>query len=54
MNGKNQYNLPWDSTGHPYIAYPPTVWFQDIIRQDRTPYLLEEAQLIKRLNGTIL
>jgi hypothetical protein len=52
VNGKVLYNLPWDSAIHPYIAYPPTVWFQDIFRQDRTPYLLEEAQLIKRLNGT--
>jgi hypothetical protein len=49
--GKVQYNLPWDSTTHPYISSPPTVWFQDILRQDRTPYLLEEAHIIKRLNG---
>uniref|UniRef100_A0A914C2U5 C-type lectin domain-containing protein n=1 Tax=Acrobeloides nanus TaxID=290746 RepID=A0A914C2U5_9BILA len=51
VNGKVQYNLPWDSGAHPYVKYPPVVWFQDIWRQDRTPYLLEEAQLIKRLNG---
>ena len=51
VNGKVLYNLPWDSVTNPYIAYPPTVWGQDIFRQDRTPYLLEESQLIKRLNG---
>ena len=51
VNGKSQWNLPWDSSKNPYINYPPTVWFQDLFRNDRTPYLLEEVQIIKRVNG---
>ena len=51
VNGKTQFNLDWGSAGHPNIKSPPTVWFQDILRQDRSPYLIEEAQIMKRLNG---
>jgi hypothetical protein len=51
VNGKVQYNLPINQK---LIDYPPYVWFQDIWRQDRTIYLLEEAQLIKRLNGRVV
>jgi hypothetical protein len=51
VNGKDQYNLDWRSFKYPDIVSPPTVWFQDILRNDRSPYLLEEAQIMKRLNG---
>uniref|UniRef100_A0A914CLI6 C-type lectin domain-containing protein n=1 Tax=Acrobeloides nanus TaxID=290746 RepID=A0A914CLI6_9BILA len=51
--GKTEWNMPWDSwnNGVSYVEYPPTVWFQDIFRQDGEPYLREEAQIVKRLNG---
>ena len=52
VNGKTEWNMPWDSDTNSYVPFPPTVWFQDIFRQsDRSPYLLEEAQITKRLNG---
>uniref|UniRef100_A0A914DMP2 Glycoside hydrolase family 5 domain-containing protein n=1 Tax=Acrobeloides nanus TaxID=290746 RepID=A0A914DMP2_9BILA len=51
VNGKTQFNLDWGSGRYPNIDSPPTVWFQDILRNDRSPYLLEEAQIMKRLNG---
>ena len=51
VNGKTQFNLDWRSTRYPNPVSPPTVWFQDILRQDRSPYLIEEAQIMKRLNG---
>ena len=52
VNGKTQFNLSWGSGRYPNIVSPPTVWFQDILRQqDRSPYLIEEAQIMKRLNG---
>ena len=51
VNGKTEWNMAWDSGKVSYVELPPTVWFQDIFRQDGSPYLLEEAQITKRLNG---
>jgi hypothetical protein len=51
VNGKTEWNMAWDSSKVSYVGFPPTVWFQDIFRQDGSPYLLEEAQITKRLNG---
>uniref|UniRef100_A0A914D679 Glycoside hydrolase family 5 domain-containing protein n=2 Tax=Acrobeloides nanus TaxID=290746 RepID=A0A914D679_9BILA len=51
VNGKTQFNHDWRAHLHPDIEYPPTVWWQDILRNDKSPYLLEEAQIMKRLNG---
>ena len=49
--GKTQTNLPWDSWQRPYVQEQPAVWFHEVLHSDGTPYLLEEADLIRRLTG---
>lgn len=51
VQGKSQTNYPWDSWDKPYIEYQPWIWFHDIFRTDGTPYLREEAELIKQITG---
>jgi len=51
VNGKTQNNYPWDSWQNPYTTYQPYLWFHEVFRNDGTPYMVEEAQVIKRLNG---
>uniref|UniRef100_A0A914CWF4 Glycoside hydrolase family 5 domain-containing protein n=1 Tax=Acrobeloides nanus TaxID=290746 RepID=A0A914CWF4_9BILA len=51
VNGKTQCNYPWDSHANAYTTYQPYLWFHEVFRNDGTPYLIEEAQVIKRLNG---
>jgi len=49
--GKTQTNMPWESWEHPYVLYPPPVWFHDVFKADGTPYRESEAQLIRQLTG---
>jgi len=51
VNGKTQNNYPWDSWKNAYTTYQPYLWFHEVFRNDGTPYMVEEAQVIKRLNG---
>jgi hypothetical protein len=51
VQGRIQNNYPWESAHHPYYTWQPWLWFHDIFRNDHTPYLVEEAQTIKRFNG---
>lgn len=48
--GKSQTIYPWDSWDRPYTAEPEP-WFHDIFRQDGTPYMKSEVDLIKKLTG---
>jgi hypothetical protein len=47
--GKTQTYLPWDSWEHPYTDREPEVWFHEILRNDGTPYSLEEVSFIKEI-----
>ena len=49
--GKTQTNMPWESWEHPYVLYPPPVWFHEVFKADGTPYRESEAQLIRQLTG---
>jgi hypothetical protein len=49
--GKTQTWLPWDSWQHPYTDRQPEVWFHDIFTSNGTPYLQEEADLIRSMTG---
>ncbi|HVF27750.1 MAG TPA: cellulase family glycosylhydrolase, partial [Pyrinomonadaceae bacterium] len=49
--GKSQTFLPWDSWQNPYVGRQPSVWFHEVFYTDGTPYLAEEAELIKQLTG---
>lgn len=51
IQGKIQNCYPWESANHPYKTWQPYLWFHDVFRNDYTPYLIEEVQTIKRLNG---
>lgn len=46
--GRTQTNYPWDSWLKTYTA-EPELWFHDIFRQDGSPYIQEEIDLMKRL-----
>lgn len=46
VRGRTQTHLPWDSWQQPYDGEPP-VWFHEILREDGTPYLAEEADFIR-------
>jgi len=46
--GRSQTIYPWDSWWVEYTAEPEP-WFHDIFRQDGSPYISEEVELIKRL-----
>jgi hypothetical protein len=48
VSGKTQTIYPWGSEpGGP----EPDLWFHDIFRADRTPFDVEEVQLIKRITS---
>jgi hypothetical protein len=47
--GKTQTYLPWDSWEHPYTDREPEVWFHEILRNDGTPYSMEEVSFIKEI-----
>jgi hypothetical protein len=51
VNGKTQCNYPWDSGKNPYTTFQPSLWFHEVFRNDGTAYMVEEVQIIKRLNG---
>ena len=46
--GRSQTNYPWDSWTKKYTA-EPELWFHDILRQDGTPYRLQEVEFIKKI-----
>ncbi len=49
--GLTQTYLPWDSWEKPYVRTQPTVWFQEVFRNDGTPYRQHEVDLIRELTG---
>ncbi|HUR93882.1 MAG TPA: cellulase family glycosylhydrolase [Gemmatimonadales bacterium] len=49
--GKTQTNLPWDSWQRPYVEKQPEQWFHEVLREDGTPYLQAETDLIRQLTG---
>lgn len=51
VQGKTQTNLPWDSWQKPYVDREPSVWFHEVFRNDGKPYLVEEAEFIRRMTG---
>ncbi|MDR1281403.1 MAG: cellulase family glycosylhydrolase [Opitutaceae bacterium] len=50
VEGRSQTHYPWDSWQMP-CEDEPQPWFHDIFRSDGTPYLEDEATLIKKLTG---
>ncbi|MEX2403343.1 MAG: endo-1,4-beta-xylanase [Balneolales bacterium] len=46
VSGKSQTIYPWDSWDSTYTA-EPELWFHDILRDDGSPYIEKEAELIK-------
>lgn len=48
--GRTQTIYPWDSWDKEYAA-EPELWFHDIFRQDGTPYIQAEVDLIKKLTS---
>jgi len=44
--GKTQTIYPW---GSPSGAPEPKVWFHDLLSKDGTPFIAEEAKLLKNL-----
>ena len=50
VNGKSQTIYPWDSWYKTYTG-EPELWFHDIFRQDGTPYLSQEVELIRKLTS---
>ena len=48
--GRTQTIYPWDSWNKEYTA-EPELWFHDIFRQDGTPYIQAEVDLIKKLTS---
>ena len=49
--GKTQTYFPWDSAQHPYVDRQPKIWFHEVFKQDDTPYIQSEVELIRQLTG---
>jgi DUF1680 family protein len=52
VNGRSQTIYPWDSWTKKYTE-APSLWFHDMFHKDGTPYLAEEASLIRSLTGGV-
>jgi len=50
VSGRSQTIFPWDSWTKKYTEEPKP-WFHDVFRKDGTPYLADEAALLRTLTG---
>jgi len=50
VSGKSNTIYPWISWDSTFTG-EPKIWHHDILRQDGTPYSLDEVELIKELTG---
>ena len=51
VSGKTNTIYPWKSWDSTFTA-EPEIWHHDILRQDGTPYSIEETGFIKQLSGS--